>query len=84
MYRYDDNILAIYFISNRTTTNVLPKLQDLGIQLTLFVEGDFESVYLFPEKDLSKVHSILKFQIKGKNIQAKSIKTARKQLKNKK
>jgi len=53
----------------------------LKINLTLTLDGDYESVFFFPEKDLAKVHSILSFQTKGKNIQAKSIKTARRQQK---
>ncbi len=79
VYRYDKNTLALYFAATNTVNKILPVLKDLGVQLKLFVQGDFESVYLFPEQDLSKVHSILKFQTKGKNIQAKSIKTARRQ-----
>lgn len=84
IYRYDDDTLAIYFVATNTVNNVLPKLQELGVHLTKYLEGDSESIYLFPEKDIHKVHTILKFQTKGKNIQSKSIKTARKQLKNNK
>lgn len=75
-------MLAILFVAIQTVKNVLPQLKSLGVKAELLSEGDQESTYIFPEKDLSKVASILKPQIKGKNIKAKSIKTARK-LKNK-
>ena len=36
--------------------------------------GDQESIYIFKEIDLPKVHSIVKFMIKGKNEQLKELK----------
>lgn len=81
IYRYDGKILAIYFSSNRTVNNLIPLFKELGVKLTKESEGDFESVYLFSEKDISKVAKILKFQTKGKNISPKSKKTAKRLLK---
>lgn len=77
VYRYDNKNLALYFVAKQTLNNVLPQLEKLKVKLTLLVGGDYETVCLFAEKDIHKIHSVLKFQIKGKNIPPKSVKTAR-------
>lgn len=77
VYRYDNKNLALYFVAKQTLNNILPQLKELKVKLTLLVDGDYETVCLFAEKDIHKIHSILKFQIKGKNIPPNSIKTAR-------
>lgn len=82
--RFDDSILAIYFPSGVATTNkVLPLLEELGVNMKLYLDCDGESVYHFPEDQLHIVHEILKFQTKGKNIKPFSVKTERRQIKNK-
>jgi len=75
VYRFSKDKLAILFQSSQTVNNIIPQLKELGVTLELYVEGEQESIYLFNEKDMSKIHSVIKFQIKGKNIQAKSIRT---------
>lgn len=77
VYRYNKNKLAILFQSSQTVNNILPQLQALNIKLDLHQESDRESIYLFDEQHLSKIHQIIHFQIKGKNIQAKSVRTVR-------
>jgi hypothetical protein len=47
--------------------------------MILLHDCDGESVYTFKEELIHIVHKILKFQTKGKNINPKSIKTARRQ-----
>jgi len=71
-YRYDDKgTLAIYFPKGKSTTNiVLPQFDELGIKYTLHIDCE-EKVYLVDEKDIDKIHSVLHFQIKGKNEQLK-------------
>lgn len=81
IFRYDKHTLAVYFVSNQTVNNVLPKLKEMGVKLTLFAEGDFESVYHFSEGDLQKVVSILKPMTQGKNIKPTSVRTVRRLLK---
>ena len=78
VYRYDKNTLSIYFLNNQTVNNVIPQLRELGINIELYLEGDFESIYHFKECEIEKVNKIVKFQTKGKGIQAKSVKTKRK------
>jgi hypothetical protein len=48
------------FLTTQYANNRVAELQDAGVQLTLFQDGDNESVYLFPESDLSKVANIVK------------------------
>jgi len=78
VYRHDKNTLAIYFLNNQTVNNIIPQLKELGINIELYLEGDFESIYHFKECEIEKVNKIVKFQTKGKGIQAKSVKTKRK------
>ena len=78
IYRWNKNTLCVYFASNNTVNNILPQLQEKGVQLELYLQGDVESVYKVKESDIHKLHEVIRFQIKGKNIQAKSIKTVRK------
>lgn len=78
-YRYNENTLALYFPSGKNATNIiLPQFDNLGIIYKLHIDGDYESIYLVSEKDLDKIHSVVKFQTKGKNIKPTSVKTARK------
>ena len=82
VYRYDNNNLCIYFPSGTSSTNiVLPQFDENDIKYKLYIDCESESVYIVSEKDIDKIHFILKFQIKGKNIQARSKKTAKKLLK---
>jgi hypothetical protein len=81
IYRYDDNTLAILFVTSKSPINILPQLKKLNINVEMLSEGDSESIYLFDEKDIKKVASILKPQIKGKNISSKSVKTSKKLMK---
>ena len=75
VYRYNSDTLAIQFKTNSSERIVLSKLNDLGVPTTLYVHGDCESVYFFPEKDIDKVHNVVKFLTKGKNISPKSKRT---------
>ena len=77
IYRWNNKTLVLYLTSTNTVNNVMPKLKEEGVKLTLHTEGDTEYVYLFPEKDIEKVASIMKPQIKGKNIKPKSKSTRR-------
>lgn len=77
VYRWDKNTLCIYFASNQTVNNVIPKLEELGVKLDPYLQCEGEQVFKFKEPDIEKVHSIVKFQTKGKNIQAKSVKNKR-------
>lgn len=67
IYRFSKDKLAIQFNSNEYRNNRLRDLSELGISMELFVSGDSESVYLFDEKDLLIVASIVKPIIKGKD-----------------
>lgn len=69
-YRYNNNTIAIYFPSNQT----LNKLNAQNIKYSILSQGDTESIILVKEKDIDKLHSILKFMIKGKNDQLKEAK----------
>lgn len=82
VYRYSDNLLAIYFVANQTARRVISYLESMGVQCKKFNQGDFESVWLFDEQYIDIVDSILKFSTQGKNIKPTSIKTMRKLKKN--
>lgn len=76
--RFDSKRLAIYFSSGKSSANiVLPQFDELKIKHEQYIDGESEVVYIFPEKDLDKVHSILKFQTKGASIKPTSVKTSR-------
>lgn len=78
VYRYNPDTLAIYFPKGQSTvTAILPKFDELSIDYQLYLEGDYESVYHFPEDQIHKVNQVLKFQFKGRNIKPNSVKTAR-------
>lgn len=79
-YRYNESTLAIYFPSGVSTTNrLIPLLEELSVNITIFLDCEGESVWHFPEEQIYIVHKILKFQVKGKNIKPNSVKTARRQ-----
>ena len=79
-YRYDDTTLAIYFPSGMSTTNkVLPLLKELGVEMTLFLDCEGESVFHMSESMIHIAHKVLKFQTKGAKIKPTSILTARRQ-----
>ena len=67
IYRFSKDKLAVQFNSNEYRNNRLRELTDLDVELELFVSGDQESVYIFDEKDLLIVASILKPIVKGKD-----------------
>lgn len=79
VYRYSDNEIAIYFTTGVSGTNkILPQLFNLGIDYRLFIDGEYEKVYIVDEKHINELHKIMVFQTKGKNIRPESVKTARK------
>lgn len=74
-YRYDKSTLALYFPSGNSTANtILPKLNKNKIKYSLNIHGEYEHVYHVSEKDIDKLHTILKFTIRGKNDQLKEYK----------
>jgi len=62
------------FITTNSSNNLIPQLESLGVKLDNLVMGDQESIYIFKEVDLHKIHSVVKFMIKGKNEQLKELK----------
>ncbi len=72
IFRYDEDNLVIYFPTTNSRKKFISELKKSKIKLTLFCEGDFESTYLFNEKDMLKVCNIVKPQVKGKNIHPNS------------
>ena len=81
VYRYNQNKLAIYFPATKSMQDRTKELREQGVKLELFVECENEYVYLFPEKDIDKVHKILKFHKKGKDLDPMCKKTRDKVLK---
>lgn len=81
VFRFDKNTLALLLTTGNSIKKVIPQLQELGVKLDPFVEGDGEAIYHFPEKQLDLVASIVKPMTKGKNISPKSKKTVKKLLK---
>lgn len=82
IYRQDSSTLAILLPSGSSSVNtLLPKFKELNIEVWDIISGDVceEAILAFNETDIHKVHSIMKFMIKGKNEQLKALK-----LKNKK
>lgn len=67
IYRYSEDVLAIQFSSTGYKNNRLKDFKSTGINVQPFVIGDFESVYLFYEKDIHKVVEILKPITRGAN-----------------
>ena len=57
------------------------QLENAGIDLTLHIDGDKESVYFFPEEQLHNINKIIPLSTQGKNLKPTSIKTARRQIK---
>jgi len=68
VFRHNDNELGILFLSSRTANSVIADFKKLKVKLTKVSEGDWESIYIFKEKDINDVASILKLQIKNRNI----------------
>jgi hypothetical protein len=83
VYRYNNDTLAVQFITTTSAKITIIKLTKLGIELKKFGQGDYESVYFISENDIDKVNSILKFQTKGAKISPKSKRTVRKLIKTK-
>ena len=83
VYRQAKDTLAIYFPGgkNTYTLDMILQFEELGVKLSLHIDGDKESVYLFPEESINKIHQIVKFSTQGKNVKPTSIKTARRQIK---
>lgn len=65
VYRYNDNALAVMFISTGYCNNRLKDFDNEGIKYKLLQDGDDESVYIFDESELSKVADILKIRTNG-------------------
>lgn len=81
-YRIKGKTLALYLPTGKNSANIiLPQFDLLGIKYELHIEGDYELVYTFNEKDIEGVHSVVKFQTKGKNLKPKSKSTTTKQIK---
>jgi len=76
-----DSVLVVYFHSgvNVISKNIIPSLEELGVEMTLLLDLDGECAYTFFEKDIHIAHKILKYQVKGKNVKPSSIRTARRQ-----
>jgi len=83
VYRYSKDKLAIMFITTNSSNNLIPQLESKGVKLDNLVMGDQESIYIFKEIDLPKVHSVVRFMIKGKNDQLKEFKLKQKEKKEK-
>lgn len=82
VYRWNKDTLCIYFPTGNSATNiVLPQLDQIGVKYKLYIDADGESIYKVRESDIDKLHSVLHFQIKGKNVNPFSVATARKQIK---
>lgn len=81
VYRYNKDKLGIMFLTTNSSNSIIPKLNDLGVQLTPLAVGDQESIYLFDEKHVHQIHSIVRFVIKGKNEQLKEHKKKLKEMK---
>jgi hypothetical protein len=82
VYRWNKNTLCIYFPSGNSATNIiLPLLDQIGVTYKLYLDADGESIYKVKESDIDKLHSVIHFQTKGKNISPFSVKTERKQVK---
>lgn len=60
IYRYSDSLLAVSFLTTGYKNNRIKELKDINVKVTLFVQGDDESTYLFKEVDLDKVAEIVK------------------------
>lgn len=80
IYRYSypisdndsENLLALYLPSGKSTSNIIiPKLQELGVDINLFIESDTEEIWLFKEDQIHIVNEVMHFQIKGRNEQLK-------------
>ena len=56
------------FTSTNSKNKYIPLLQKENIKIKEFIDGDFESIYHFPEEQLSLVSKILKPQTMHKNI----------------
>lgn len=59
IYRYNKDTLAVLFWSVGVANNRIKELNEKGVSLKLFVSGNDESIYLFPEKDLKKVAKVV-------------------------
>ena len=64
IYRFNDNILAVYIPGSRTANRLLQEHSDI---FRAFQMGDIEIILFFSEKDIKKAAAILKARIQGKN-----------------
>ena len=55
IYRYNKNTLAVSFNTAKYTISRISRLSSAGVELTLLQNGDSESAWLFPEKQLDIV-----------------------------
>lgn len=75
IFRYDKNILALLLNTSHAKSTIIPKLENLGVNFTIALDGDFEGIFHFPEEQIDIVTSIVKPMIKGRNISPKSKRT---------
>ena len=60
IYRYNNDTLAVLFWTVGVANNRIKELNEKGVSLKLFVSGNEESIYLFPEEDFKKVAKVVK------------------------
>lgn len=60
IYRYNQDTLAVSFLTSQYAKNRINDLATMGIILTKLQLGDDESTYLFPEADFGKVANVVK------------------------
>lgn len=75
IYRFDKNTLALLLNTSHAKNTIIPELENKGVKFTVLNDGDFEGIYLFSEKQIDIVTSVVKPQTKGRNISPKSKKT---------
>ena len=74
IYRYSDTKLCVYIPS----VCIAKRLAKVHSEIfSIHLEGDYEVVLIFDEKDIEKTEDILKIYKKGKNTSPKSKKNLR-------
>lgn len=67
IFRYSKNILALYLVTTNSKSKILPQLKNANIKYEVYIEGDFEGIYLIKESDLPTLVSIVKPLVHSKN-----------------
>ena len=68
IYRFNDNILAVYIPGSRTANRLLQEHPDI---FRSFQTGDSESSLLFDEKNIDRAATVLLPRVKGRNMSPK-------------